>query len=379
MALCVEDLKRQSRLRRLRYCKEALNRLKAEGKIKNYKDLCGDDEQPFFLFPFLLNHLGYLLDSEDRKAFSVEEIQKRAFFNKVMRMVGPAFLKSPQIFEDRAELKNLNKGSLGEPSIPEGPVIYVANHGFHDDILGTVLACDRHAYVMFGSLPHFFNTIDGPLLYENGVVLVNRKIKNSKRESLTKCKMLLENGCSIIIYPEGVWNKSPNQFSLPLWNGVYRLAKETGATIVPIVHYINDPTYTKDKKDNPMHTVVDDAIDVTLLSQDEVLEAIRESFATWYYLMMEKYGQSTRQELVGSFQSSQEAWKDQLRKRIKTADKYDSEIETSADYRPKDVATLDEVFTPIANLDATKERIMDVIAAKKLIKEYKKNDFQHKY
>ncbi len=44
----------------------------------------------------------------------------------------------------------------------------------------------------------------------------------------------------LIVFPEGVWNKSPNALSLELWPGIYRIACETGAKIVPIVHYIYD-------------------------------------------------------------------------------------------------------------------------------------------
>ena len=366
-----------SKKKLLRYQKK-LDQLIESGKIRNYHDIVGDEE-PSFLFPFILSRLNYLLDSQDKTDFSRKAIEKRKIFSDIVHKVGPAFLKTKQVFEDRAELSGLPTGSLGKAFSPDAPVIYVANHGFHDDILGTVLACDKHAYVMFASLPHFFNTVDGPLLYGNGVVLVNRKVKDSKKESLAKCKMVLENGCSIIIYPEGVWNKSPNQLALPLWNGVYRLAEETGAMIVPIVHYIADPTYTTDKKSNPMHTVVDDPIDVKLLSQEEVLEKIKERFATWHYLMMEKYGKSTREELIGSFATSQEAWEEQLRKRVQTADQYDSEIETSADYKSKSIITPYDVFAPIANLPVTDKNIGEVAAAKRLVKEYTKNDFQHRF
>ncbi len=372
----VEELQ-ESKKKLLRHQKK-LDELIANGKIENYHDICGDNE-PSFLFPFILNRLDYLLDTQDMSNFSRKAIEKRKIFNDIVHKVGPAFLRTPQVFEDRAELMGLQKGSMGKAFVPDTPVIYVANHSFHDDILGTVLACDKHAYVMFASLPQFYNTIDGPLLYGNGVVLVNRKIKDSKKVSLEKSKMVLENGCSLIIYPEGVWNKSPNQLALPLWNGVYRLAQETGAKIVPIIHYIADPTYTMDKKSNPMHTVVDDAIDVKLLSQDQVLEKIRDSFSTWHYLMMEKYGKTTREELVGSFATSQEAWEDQLRKRVQTADKYDIEIETTADYKPKDIVTPYDVFAPIANLPITGANIGEVVAAHRLVKEYTKNDFQHRF
>ena len=38
------------------------------------------------------------------------------------------------------------------------------------------------------------------------------------------------------------------------------LITQTGAKIVPIVHYIKDPTLTTPKEDNPFHTVVDNPL-----------------------------------------------------------------------------------------------------------------------
>ena len=211
-------------------CEKKLEQLMNNNQISNYHDICGDNETSF-LFPLILNRLGYLLDSEDMKDFSKSEIKKRRVFNAIVKKIGPLFLMSKQIFEDRAELMGLEKGSMGSPKFPDDkPVIYVANHSFHDDILGTVLAAKRHAYVMFASLPQFYNTIDGPLLYGNGVVLVNRKIKENKSASLGKAKAVLENGCDLIVYPEGVWNKSPNQLCLPLWSGIYRLSMPWGTS-----------------------------------------------------------------------------------------------------------------------------------------------------
>lgn len=37
-----------------------------------------------------------------------------------------------------------------------------------------------------------------------------------------------------MIYPEGVWNISPNKLILPLFPGVIRCADETGCEIVPV-------------------------------------------------------------------------------------------------------------------------------------------------
>ena len=357
--------------------KERIEELKSKSMLKNSNDIYGDGN-PTFLFPILLKLFGHLLDPNDMSCFSKNQIQGRKLFNTLVRKVGPMILKTKQVIEDRKELAQ-DYFEVEPLNIPDEPVIFVSNHGFRDDILGSLIAADRHAYLMFGSLPQFYNEIEGPLIYGNGVVLVNRSVKESKKASLDKCKKVIENGCSILMYPEGVWNKSPNKLTLPLWKGVYELAKQTGAKIVPIVHYIKDPTLTTPKDDNAFHTVVDNAIDISNMTEEEALELITEIFSTWNYLMMEKYGKSTREELLNGFDNSQEAWDEQLRLRLLTADKYDSVIERKADYRPRKVVLPEDVFGNIANLEITKDNALEVIGAKKIVKTAKENDFQRKY
>ena len=356
--------------------RDLVDKLQKESKIKNKHDLYGDDD-PTILFHVLIHKYQRLLDSDDFEDFTKESIKKKSIVNGAVRRIGHLFLKTKQIFEKREDL--LEGQSFDPVVIPDEPVIFVANHGFRDDILGTILAADRHAYVMFGSVPQFYNTIDGPLLQSNGVILVDRKVKDSKHSSIEKAKMVLKNGCSLIIFPEGVWNKSPNRLTLPLWKGAYVLAKETGAKIVPIVHYIKDPTLTLPKNDNPFHTVVDAPIDVSNMEMEEALQKISDTFNTWCYLMMEKYGQSTREEMVAGYEDSKTAWEDQLRLRTQTADKYDIEIETSADFVPKKIVLPKDVFEAIANLDMTAKNAKDIVAAQKVLEAAKDNDFQHKF
>lgn len=356
---------------------DVIEELKKSKRIKSERDIYGDGD-PTFLFSLLIKKFGYLLDPEDMSSFTKEGIKKRKVFNAIVRRLGPSFLKTKQIIEDRKKLAG-EYFDVEPLNIPDEPVIYVSNHGFRDDILGSILSAGRHAYVMFGSLPQFYNEIEGPLLFGNGVIIVNRKVKESRAASVDKSKSVIENGCSIIIFPEGVWNKSPNQLTLPLWRGAYEIAKQTGAKIVPIVHYIKDPTLTTPKEDNPFHTVVDNPIDVSEMSEKEALEAISEKFSTWHFLMMEKYGQTTREEALAGYESSQEAWDEQLRLRSKTADKYDFEMETKADYRPKEIVLPEDVFSSIADLELTRENAVEVLAARKIVRERKDNDFQRRF
>lgn len=350
---------------------------KAEDSITGLVDLIGD-KNPSMLFYLLADKLIYLLDNDPKKCFSKEGIELRKKLNHLIKLVGPAFLKDKQIIENRNSLID-SKDNTPDSGIivPDEPVIWTANHAFKDDTLATILAIKRNAYILFGSLPQFYNTIDGVLAWLNGSVVTNRKVSTSKHASIDKSNYIMDNGADLMMFIEGVWNKTPNKLMLKVWPGVYRLCAEKGYKVIPVAHYVRD--CTNREKNNPIHTVVDDPIRIDDLSEKAALEYLRDIICTWYYLMMEKYGQSTREEELKGFSSSKEAWENELVARVATADRYDPEIEYIADYRPKDEC-VDDIWTPIANVkNITKDNILLVEDAKQKIIQFKENDFQRRY
>lgn len=364
---------------------------KYKDKIINIKDLIGN-KRPSILFYFLANHFDYLLDNDENKIISEKSMKYRDKINKIVKKCGPSFLKSKQVFEDRNELRFFNykeQLKLGENveldtnllAKDEGiklnkdeTVIWVSNHGFKDDALATVLSANKNAYILFGSLPQFYNTIDGIISWLNGVILVNRKLDSSKKSSIKKCVKILQMKKDIIIYPEGVWNKSPNKLVLHLWPGIYKIAKEANVKVVPVVHYKRE--LHKEDKNDIIHTVIDEPIDLTKFSEEEALIYLRDKLAYWTYLMMQKYGKTTRDELLKDHYYSVEAWEEQLKERIKTVDYYDPEIETTADYQTKKKMEYYKALQDIAKIkNITPKNAHSIVNAKKLIK----NNFQRRF
>ena len=267
-------------------------------------------------------------------------------------------------------------------TLPDDPVIWTSNHHFKDDALGSALAAKRPAYLVLGSLPLAYNTLDGLLGYLFGCIMINRKNKESRKSAVKKMEKVLECGADLVVWPEGVWNKSPNQLLQHLWPGIYRVAMDKGVNLVPIVHYISDPVQSMGKKANPIHTVVDDPIDFTKMhgmSESACLSYYRDVMATWYYLMMEKYGKDTHAELLRGYDSPVAAYEDRLERLIGVLVRFDKEIETTSHYQPKDVVTVPDVYQCVADLPVTRQNAQTVIGAKKLVKEYKTNDFQSRF
>ena len=350
--------------------------------LSDLDDLVGDGYSGMSNMFYLLNKR-YLhwLDNNPEKAVYEKEIKFRRKFYKILRLVGPSMLECTQVYENRKVLNDPTTNELDTPIIlPDKPVIFVANHGFHDDVLASVLAANRHPYIIWGSIPLLYNTFNGFASSLVGAVCVNRKNKNSRAASIPKALKVMEYGTDILMFPEGGWNKTSEKLVLELWKGVYTLSCQAQCDVVPITHYVRDMDIL-DKK-NIIHTVVDDPIPLYKMSQEEAMRYLRDIFASWTYKMMEKYGRSTRETEMESFSSSQEKWRAHLDERMKGVDRYDSSIEKCADYRPKHIARPETVFEPIANIhpkNINAHNIKMVLAAKVIVNEAETTDFQRLY
>ena len=369
--------------------------------ITDYVDLVGDDLLPGAFFLHNMKHYGHLLALDPEKTFSERQNKIRAkVMIPIIQSIGKNFLHSKQIFENRNELLAYSKRKAeleddgffhtiednelvyeNDPGIylPDEPVIWTLNHSFKDDVLASVLSVSRPFTMFFGSVPQFYNTFDGVLAYNIGSIIVNRKSKKSRRAGLEKAKMAVDMGLDILMSPEGVWNKNPHKLLEHFWPGIYMMAKETNSKVVPIVHYIFDPTQRIPKKNNPIHTVIDDPIDITYMPEKEALEYYRDVMATWYYIMMEKYGSTTREELTEGYSSSAEAYEDVMLAMMDTVDRYDTEFERTITYRPKGVIHPEDVFEAIANIEPNSKNYMDYQYAKQLVATRKKENYQRRF
>lgn len=70
--------------------------------------------------------------------------------------------------------------------------------------------------------------------YMKGSVLVNRKSDESRRRSFDKMKEVLRKGMHMSVYPEGTRNRT-NEPLKKFHDGAFRLAMETGTSIIPAV------------------------------------------------------------------------------------------------------------------------------------------------
>lgn len=167
------------------------------------------------------------LDCTPEKVVSKKGVAIRKIISPVLRFIVP--LVTPN-----SKLKIVRRAKL-----PKQPVIFAPTHGFREDIEHTVVITGRHAYVLQGSLTEVFKTIDGITAWLVGMILVDRTDKESRASVISKMVRVLKFGSNVVIFPEGTWNKSPNELISGLFPGIYEIAQKSGALVVPIATYRN--------------------------------------------------------------------------------------------------------------------------------------------
>lgn len=173
--------------------------------------------------------------------------------------------------------------------LPGKPVIYAANHFCFADtpIMGRITP--KRSYILLGKQRLGFS--DWIYFMLNGVIFVDRKDKEDMAASKQAMSAYLNNGRSIVMFPEGTWNLTENQLMLPMKWGIIDIAKETGAQIIPTVL-----EYDREKKkcfvrfDVPMVFAPED-------SKAEAIVALRDTLATMRWDFWERNGTFSRASL----------------------------------------------------------------------------------
>ena len=118
--------------------------------INGIEDLLGDGYDDMSTLFYLVNrHYLHWMDSNPDIAVSEKEIKTRRKIYKILQKFGPKILGCTQVIENRKYIDNPSCNEDDDKVVlPDRPVIFVANHGFRDDILATTLAAGRHSYFL---------------------------------------------------------------------------------------------------------------------------------------------------------------------------------------------------------------------------------------
>lgn len=134
------------------------------------------------------------------------------------------------------------------------PYIFVCNHTCPEDIETVLNILDRNAYLILGSIESLQYNPEMYLSWLNGMIPFDIMDKKQRKEVLEKMKRVLKSN-SILIFPEGSHNYSPNNLINKLFDGPVNLALLTNRKIVIV-------TLIKDMEKNTSYIDVSNPIDV---------------------------------------------------------------------------------------------------------------------
>lgn len=110
--------------------------------------------------------------------------------------------------------------------------IFVANHTSYLDGPIIVKAIRRSIRALgkteMGSVPIF------GFIYKYAVVRVDRSSAENRAKSVRNMKSILKKGISLIVFPEGTFNMTPNPLK-DFYDGAFRVAIETQTALKPIL------------------------------------------------------------------------------------------------------------------------------------------------
>lgn len=275
------------------------------------------------------------------KVSSVESFTSKKGL-KIRRLINPPFRKILKIATKRKifleSYPKLEKGT---------PYIFASTHSFDEDIIAGLATIDRNAYVLIGTT----DQIDyNPQMYAawiNGMVYVDRLDERSRKDSVEKMIKVLENGTSILIFPEGGWNNTENLLVQPLFAGPYILAKKTNIKVVPVATF-------NEHNSNEIHISFGEPLDIASLEKKEALSLLRDSMASLMFNMIEKYSTPiVREELSGDIHIN--FMRERVLEYLRVNWSHDVWDEELSVYRDKSIVMASDVRSSLSKVKVTKD------------------------
>lgn len=170
--------------------------------------------------------------------------------------------------------------SDGQENIPKGPAIFA---GLHQGILDGFVwipHMPRHCVILHGAS---VRTILKIIQLNTGLILVDKESKGNRQNAKLDMMKLLWGGHSIVYFPEGTWNLSPNKLHLPMSYGFLDIARKTNSAVVPVVmEYSYDSTKDIEhinkihiRFGKPIYVDVLDNLETKLIEYEEAVSTIR--------------------------------------------------------------------------------------------------------
>ena len=222
--------------------------------------------------------------NEDVTKLKERTIKIKRFFFPLLKQ----FVKLNNLFKrKRIIIENFPKLDKGEQ------FIFAAGHSFPNEIAVNISKLDRHIYTLIGTTDQVKNNPAMALLWWIGMIYVNKKDPVSRHDSFLRMKKVLQNGSSVMLFPEGVLDNEENILcNRPNPGGLYHLAIETGKKVVPIV----SQTYNDSKT---IRFIAGEPQDFSKMTKEEAIKWWQTQITFMRFDMMSKEPILERASLTG--------------------------------------------------------------------------------
>jgi len=184
--------------------------------------------------------------------------------------------------------EEVEKTYEGQENIPDGAVVFAHTHQGILDNFAWIPATPKHCLILHGKI-HSKILLLAQL--NTGLILVDKEDRESRKNAKLDIIHHLLKGHSIVYFPEGAWNLSPNKLHLPLNYGFLDVARKADVPIVPVVdEYTYNSLFDKEhitkihiRFGKPIFASIEDNLG------DKLME-FEESISTMRYEMMEQKG-----------------------------------------------------------------------------------------
>ena len=176
-------------------------------------------------------------------------------------------------------------------------VVYACTHIGGVDIESAFEAIKDPCWLFLGDPREVYKNIDGFMLGLNGVICLDSKDKDDRRIAKETAIGLLQNGGSLMIFPEGAWNISINQPVMGMFSGAADIAIQSKAQIVPVAL----ECYGKH-----MYVAIGRNIDVANIWQDknELTSYLRDALATLKWRIFEALDTQCRKDIPENYRQT---------------------------------------------------------------------------
>lgn len=246
--------------------------------------------------------------------------------------------------------------------------IFATNHTCPEDIETILNVLDRNAYLVLGSVESLKYNPEMYLSFINGMIPFDIMDPYERKLLLPKMKRVLKTN-SILIFPEGSHNYSPNNIINPLFDGPVNIAFQSNREIVPVtmlkennVSFIDvgNPINIRDVEVDFENKKFKSSYEYEKYYVNSLSNILRDKMATSMYHLMERHSKEIKREDFYNIENDLrcEKVKDAFTKLKWKKDNFEAEYLVKM---KKDDQKHQEVINSVSNLIVNKPELIEIL------------------